>query len=349
MRPILIIQTAFLGDAILATSLVGQVAAAYPGHPIYVLTRRGHESLFEFHPQVKKVLVWDKRGGFLKKYLAWWRVWRTLCALGSFEVIFNLQRFFSMGLLSVLTPAKLRVGFSQNPLSFAYSARKRFEIQTTNWDGSLKHEVQRNYELLQLVQPRLPYKVALDLRPQVFWNPETERSLEIPPASYVALAPASVWETKQWPEEMWIKLLEQLAIHPDYLGTHFYLLGGPGDVSKCERIQGALSQQVKDRVKIVAGKWSLLESFIFLKSAKILIANDSAPIHMASAVNTPTWAIFCSTLPQFGFYPLADFSQVREVLNLPCRPCGIHGKKACPLGHFKCALDINVESFLTKN
>jgi heptosyltransferase-2 len=54
-------------------------------------------------------------------------------------------------------------------------------------------------------------------------------------------------------------------------------------------------------------------------------------------------AIFCSTVPYFGFGPLSDFSRVVETPEkLDCRPCGLHGYKACPQGHFKCAHTIPV-------
>jgi heptosyltransferase-2 len=63
---------------------------------------------------------------------------------------------------------------------------------------------------------------------------------------------------------------------------------------------------------------------------------------MASSVNTATMAFFCSTIPDFGFGPLADNSEIREVNNLDCRPCGLHGHKACPKGHFKCGNEMDV-------
>ena len=74
--------------------------------------------------------------------------------------------------------------------------------------------------------------------------------------------------------------------------------------------------------------------------------NDSAPMHFASAVNAPVTAIYCSTLPSFGFGPLSDDAHTVETdEKLPCRPCGLHGKKECPQQHFKCS-DINVDKIL---
>ena len=67
-------------------------------------------------------------------------------------------------------------------------------------------------------------------------------------------------------------------------------------------------------------------------------------------MNAPTAAIFCSTIPEFGFGPLSDNSQIIQVSEkLDCRPCGLHGKKACPQGHFKCGFDIQLPLLKEEN
>jgi len=84
-----------------------------------------------------------------------------------------------------------------------------------------------------------------------------------------------------------------------------------------------------------------------MKYAVMNYVNDSAPMHFASAVNAPVTAIYCSTLPSFGFGPLSDRSFIVERQGeLYCRPCGLHGKKACPEGHFRCALEIKEEQLI---
>jgi heptosyltransferase-2 len=70
-------------------------------------------------------------------------------------------------------------------------------------------------------------------------------------------------------------------------------------------------------------------------------------MHFASAVNAPVTAIYCSTIPEFGFGPLSDSRFIVQTsLDLKCKPCGIHGKKDCPLGHFKCAVSIETQQLL---
>jgi heptosyltransferase-2 len=93
----------------------------------------------------------------------------------------------------------------------------------------------------------------------------------------------------------------------------------------------------------LAGKLTLLESAALMKQAVMNFTNDSAPLHLASAVNAPVTAVFCSTVPEFGFGPLSDDSAVvQHPGKLACRPCGIHGKKECPEKHMKCGYDIPV-------
>jgi heptosyltransferase-2 len=84
-----------------------------------------------------------------------------------------------------------------------------------------------------------------------------------------------------------------------------------------------------------------------MQNAVMNYVNDSAPLHLASAVNANVAAIFCSTIPGFGFGPLSQNSVVIETQQkLPCRPCGLHGKKQCPEGHFNCAETIEIEQLL---
>ena len=90
-----------------------------------------------------------------------------------------------------------------------------------------------------------------------------------------------------------------------------------------------------------------MESAALMQKAKRCLVNDSAPLHIASAMNAPTTAIFCSTVPEFGFGPLAkDSIVVESQKKLECRPCGLHGKNACPESHFDCGFKININDII---
>ena len=153
------------------------------------------------------------------------------------------------------------------------------------------------------------------------------------------MMPASVWFTKQYPVDKWIDLINNFPKQ-----YNIFLLGGKEDVALCEKISVASDK----KIEILAGNLNFLSSVALMKNAAMNYTNDSAPLHFASAVDAPVTAIFCSTIPAFGFYPLSNKSFIVETKeNLSCRPCSLHGLKACPLGHFKCAYTIETSQLLS--
>jgi heptosyltransferase-2 len=319
---ILLIQTAFIGDVILATPLVEKLHRFYPNARIDVMLRKGNEGLLEGNPHVGKLWVWNKRE---KKYRHLFMLLRKV-RRERYSVVVNLQRFAATGLFSVLAGAKSVVGFNKNPLSMFYSKRAPHEI------GVGLHEVQRNLRLIAHLTD------ATFEMPKLYPQPADFESVEkFKRKPYITISPASVWFTKQFPLEKWAELV---ALMDD--DRVIYLLGGKGDVSLCEQ----LVRQSGGRAVNLAGQLSFLQSAALMRDADMNYVNDSAPLHLASAMNAPTTAVFCSTVPAFGFGPLAQVSRVVEATPSPaCRPCGLHGYKACPKGHFGCAHNIRPEQF----
>jgi heptosyltransferase-2 len=178
------------------------------------------------------------------------------------------------------------------------------------------------------------------VKPKLY--PSQKNEEEIQPYTsrpYVCMMPASVWFTKQYPKEKWIDLIDSFPAEYE-----IFLLGGKEDVPLCESIQ---SESRNKKVEVLAGKLNFLSSAALMRRAKMNYSNDSAPLHFASATNAPVTAIFCSTVPAFGFYPLSNKSFIVQTdLPLACKPCSLHGLKACPLGHFKCARTIETEKLL---
>nr|WP_317128454.1 glycosyltransferase family 9 protein [Hymenobacter radiodurans] len=112
----------------------------------------------------------------------------------------------------------------------------------------------------------------------------------------------------------------------------------------CERLR-----QESGRAGVVnlAGQLPLLASAALMRGAVLNYVNDSAPMHLCSAMGAPTCAVFCSTVPFFGFGPLSPFSRVVQIEEqLDCQPCGLHGYKKCPLGHFYCARGIQTQQLI---
>jgi heptosyltransferase-2 len=156
----------------------------------------------------------------------------------------------------------------------------------------------------------------------------------LPQKKYVCFFPGSVWATKQLPPDKWIALTHRFSNN-----VEIYLCGSKAESILCEYIK---NKSKNNNVFNIAGKYSLSEMLSIVRQAQRVYTNDSAPLHMASALNVPVTAFFCSTVKDFGFYPLSENSEVLEVENLDCRPCGIHGKKQCPRHHFRCGLEIDI-------
>ena len=323
MKKILIIQTAFIGDVILATPVIEALHTAFPDAEIHFLLRKGNEGLLKNHPYISQLIIWDKKREKLKNLF---RIVRRLRA-EHYDLAINLQRFLSTGIFTTLCGANARIGFTKNPLSYFFTHRIQHEI------GTGKHECERNLELIVPVAGR-----GWEKRPVLYPSSDDYAAVaHLKNGNYVCMAPTSVWFTKQWPPEKWVELISSLPKE-----TKVYLTGGPSDASACQAIADKFEEQVIN----LSGKLSFLESAALMANATMNYVNDSAPLHMASATNAPTTAIFCSTVPKFGFGPLSTNSRIVETTEaLDCRPCGLHGYRSCPKGHFRCAYTIDIKQF----
>jgi len=322
---VLIIQTAFLGDVILSTSLIEKIRNESPESEVHLLVRKGNESIlmaYDF-PILKKVWVYDKQ----EKWKSWLDLRKKLSS-EKFDRVVLVQRFFGMGLLSICIGAKYIVGFDKNPLSLLFSKKVKHHF------GNGDHEIKRNTNLLWDWLGEKVYKPYLN--PPVIDLPNG-----LMPKNYLCISPGSVWETKRLPIQKWIELIQLLPISESIV-----LMGAPNEKDLSNEIFTAF-EGTNRPIYNETGKHPLLASTYIFQQSKKSFVNDSGPMHICSAVNVPTVAIFCSTIPAFGFGPLADESLIVETSkSLACRPCGDHGKIHCPLGHFKCGNEIDVKGML---
>src|SRR5690606_25729931 len=201
------------------------------------------------------------------------------------------------------------------------------------------HEVQRNLQLIRAIDPSFEIvDNSKNYRPELpLQQKHLDKVSPFTQGDYFVVAPASVWFTKAWSEHKYKELTAELVKQ----GKVFFI-GAPSDMELCDRIRAGLPN-----TENLCGQLSLLDSAALMQKAKRVFVNDSAPLHLASCVNAKTTAIFCSTVPEFGYTPLADDSVVVDTgKTLSCRPCGLHGHKACPLGHYKCSEDIEIQRVL---
>lgn len=325
MKKILVIQTAFIGDVVLATSLIENLHQQFPEVKIDILVRKGNESLFQSHPFLNQVLVWDKKNN---KYQNWVGLLFKIRSR-QYDVVLNAQRFAATGAWTAFSKAKIKIGFDKNPFSFLFTHSVLHQFSEKG-----QHEIDRNHQLLSSL---FLTKVAM---PKLYPTASDELAVSsYQQTPYLCIAPASVWFTKQFSIEKWVDLINEIP----FKGP-IYLIGGPGDKLLCDQILQKINRK---SVVNLAGRLSFLASAALQKKAVLNYVNDSAPMHFASAVNAPVVAVYCSTLPNFGFGPLSDGSFIVQTNEaLACRPCGIHGKKQCPLKHFDCAKTIKMDQLI---
>lgn len=323
---ILVVQTGFLGDVILSSALYPNLFKLYPDARISVLTTPQARDLVSEDPLIEDVLVFDKRGeergvgGLLR------------CAQRlrkrSFDIVFSLHKSYRTAGLLWLAGIRRRYGFREAALNIFYSGC------ASRGDGS--HEVLRNLSILKNIGKN-PSELEQKLR--LFYSEEDrERAKQILSglAHPIGIAPGSVWRTKRWTEEGFCELLEMLTVR----GYTPVLLGGPNDleVSRAmEHIPGVLN---------LVAQTSLRESAAIIAQLPLLVSNDSAPLHIASAVGTPVVALFCATVPEFGYGPWGVSSVIVQVENLECRPCGRHGGHDCPTGTHACRKNLSAHQVL---
>jgi heptosyltransferase II len=315
-RQILVIQTAFIGDAILATAVLEKLHAHFPAAAIDFLVRKGNESLFVGHPFLRRVLVRDKQIGKLKSM---WRVLHEVRA-AHYDIVVNLHRFASSGIIAGFSGAHHICGYDKNPFAWRYHHKVPHLIGQS---PDSPHEIERNQSTIAHLTD------AVAASPRLYPSKADYATLQTP-SPYICVAPTSVWFTKQWPAAKWAELISKMPQDHDVV-----LLGAPGDYDACKEIGQAAQHP---NLSVLAGRLSLLQSAALMQGAVMNYVNDSAPMHLCSAMDAPVTAIYCSTVPAFGFGPRSSRSFVWETSEkLDCRPCGLHGFRACPRGHFRCA------------
>jgi len=331
-------NTAFLGDAILTLPLLQTLRAAYPGAVIDFWVRKGFGALFTAHPAISNVYEYDKRG----RERGIFRSMRLGRSLGRERYALWISAHASLrsALVARWSGAKVRVGYAKpasNAWFYTHIVPRRFpELE----------EIERLFQLLS------PLGLASRNIPLSTW-PEIVLPAPARDAAEAFLAelgangkrpvlgvhPGSIWGTKRWPPEYFAAIAAMAARE----GAHVLVFGGPGEEGTAEdvaaRARGALSPAAAALVVNLAGRLSLAELAAYIGRLGCCLTNDSGPMHLAWPQRTPVTAVFGPTVRELGFFPRGESATVME-LPLPCRPCGLHGPRACPLGHHKCMRDM---------
>ena len=314
---LLVAQTSFLGDVVLTTPLVTALRRRLRPCRLAVLVRPEARALLEGHPDVDDVLVDDKRGR--DRGLAGLARTARRVRAERFEVVVSPHRSLRTALVLAAARIPRRVGFRESRGAFLYHERVPRDRR--------RHDVERNLALLAPfggppeTMPALHLPVA---------RAAAERAASLVPAGagpLVGIAPGSVWATKRWTAAGFGAVIAALAAE----GARCVILGGPDDVALAEEVRALAG----GRATVLAGRTDIATLVAVVDRLAVLVANDSAPMHVACARGVPVVAVFCATTPALGYGPWGPRATVVEA-DLGCRPCARHGGHHCPRGTDDC-------------
>lgn len=327
---ILVIQTAFLGDAILTLPMIQKLKEIFPDSLIDVVSIPQTNEVFENSPFVNNLFTFDKKG----KQKSIFNLFQFAKELKKkkYTSLYSPHRSFRTSMLVYLLDIEKSFGFDNASINFVYK-------RTIRYDNRI-HEVSRNLKLIGMNIEKENWKVLPEFKyspDAVFKIDNLIKEIKNP---IVAIAPGSVWQTKKYPEEFF-EIISKHLIENNYF---VIFLGGQTDFELCER----LANRINGKSLNCAGKLSIGESIELLKRSKLLICNDSAPTHMGMGADIPVLTIYCSTVPEFGFFPYNQNSSSISLGGLKCKPCGIHGLRSCPIKTFDCGLKLTPDKVIQK-
>lgn len=328
-----VLQTSFLGDMVLTTPLIERLARE---GLVHVVATPANAAVLANHPAVASVIVFDKRGSD-RGWGGVRRVAQAIQATGA-ERAYLAQGSWRTAALAWLAGVPERIGFATSAGRWLYTRQVPYTATA--------HHAQRLWQLAAAAHERQP---GMTLRPSLFPSAQDRAAADdllhaagvLPDTPLVALAPGSVWATKRWPS--YDALAAALVpVQGPLADARLVVVGGAEDAPLAAAIGRAVQTAGGPTVIDATGRLSLLGSAALLARCRALVSNDSAPLHLASAMNTPTVALFGPTVPSLGFGPLAERHQSLGRDALTCRPCHAHGPQRCPLGHWRCMQELEV-------
>jgi heptosyltransferase-2 len=342
---IVLIPKGYLGDLVLTTPVLEALKTSDPSLSITMLVPPQFEELVRRDPFVDDVIVFDRR--------AVGRGWKGVRAFAEvlrskrFDAAYSFHRSLRTSLLLWRAGIPRRVGYADSHLACLYTDRVEKTMRC--------HEVVRN---LELVLDRLEGEVQQEVLALKKGGPapvSSRFSLRLPPSNpedlsvivttfiahevpYVVLAPGSAWATKRWRPDGFREVAQGLQAR----GLRVVVVGSSGDLDACN----AVCRGVGDSTVNLCGRTNFAELVHLIRGARAVVCNDSVALHIASAHQVPTVAIFCATSPLFGFGPWKNRAIVVEKGELFCKPCRRHGSRRCPTGTEACMKGVTSQMVL---
>ena len=318
----------WLGDTMMSTPVARAVKNAFPQARISILAKPVFSTFWKDFPGVEEVVVLEKGfPGF----------WRTVSTLKQkrFDAVLIVPTSFSSAFLAFAADIPVRIGWGGE-------GRDLFLTQVVPHPRPRQKHLVREY--LDLVQKG--FDVPLKQKEaglECSISRETLRGLErvfddtgVPSQkSFIAFSPGATYgQAKRWPLPYWKELIGRLFAERK---EDFLILGGLEEEPYLKPLMEGWAPAESKRLHLLAGRTSPTILAAMLSRCKLLVTNDTGPMHVAAAARTPTVALFGSTSPTWT----RPFGTGHEVIykHLECSPCF---QRTCPIG-YKCLHAISVE------
>ncbi len=312
IRRIFIRSTNWIGDAVLTTPAMGRVRAAFPHAEIVVAANPMVAELLRYHPDCDRLLVYDKRGvhhglGGLLRFCGEIRKER-------FDLAILFQNAIEAAIMTTLAGIPQRAGYTTDCRGFLLTHRVR------GWRRARRFH-HTDYYLnmlaglgLQGGSGRLQLRCSEE---ELAWAKE-----RLPDDTWVAINPGATYgSAKRWFPERFAVVADSIA---EEFSLRILIVGGPNEGSIAEEVTANMRKQPLN----LAGKTSVRQLMALLSQCRLLVTNDSGPMHVAAAFGVPIVAIFGST-DHTTTSPLAPSCRiVRKATE--CAPCL---RTECPTDH----------------
>ncbi len=337
---ILVIQTAFIGDVVLTTPMLKSIKDFFPYSKLSVMVKPEAEKILKALKFIDEIMILDKKGKH--KFLGMFS-FINLIRKKKFDVVLSPHQSLRTSLIVLFLKCPLKVGYKNSALSsIVYDKR----LDRTN-----KHEIHRLLDFLRdsLIPELKDYPDAPILEETEDSKKKAKNLIETFPSKPIAIAPSSIWPTKRWTSWGFAELSGRLI---EKYKSDIILIGSSSDYDIAEHVlqiaKTILPAVLYKKIHNFCGKTDLLTLYSLLKLCRLLVSNDSAPVHFGCAAHIPVVAIFGPTTKELGYAPICNNSRIVEIENLYCRPCGTHGGKKCPEKHFRCMKEITGEMVYNK-
>ena len=326
VRSVCIIKPSAFGDVVQTLPLVGALKARFPDVQVSWVINRSLRGLLDHHPQVDQVIPFDRHGG--------WSSWKQLLAklrAARFDLVLDLQGLLRSAIMTQATAAPLRIGLETAREGSSLTCH--FLLPETSKTVPAHARYWRVAEWLGIGDHPREAQIPIPSTART-WS---EQQLALLPGPVLAIHPGARWSSKRWPAENFTAIANRFI--DQYRGS-ILLVGSEDETPLAQTIAHALPDS---HTLNLCGETSIPQLAACLQQADLLLCNDSGPMHLAAALNTPLVGLFTSTDSQRSGPP-PRFNQ--RLLSTPAHCSGCY-RRTCPLSgaeHLKCLQQLGIES-----